>query len=104
MVRLFHWQYRLCIWWRGAASRKLAANVRRGAADADLLCDLQREFGLSCLFVAHDYTSRRIAVVYLGKIVELPPPPTSSAAGSIPIPGALLSAVPPAAKEPARLA
>ncbi|HEY1914853.1 MAG TPA: oligopeptide/dipeptide ABC transporter ATP-binding protein [Streptosporangiaceae bacterium] len=42
----------------------------------NLLVELKREFGLTYLFVAHDlavvdYVSDRIAVMYLGKIVEL---------------------------------
>ena len=67
----------------------------------NLLDDLQDELGLSYVFVAHDlsvvrHVSDRIAVMYLGKVVELSPaeelytkpihPYTSALLGAIPIP------------------
>ena len=47
-----------------------------GAQIVNLLAQLQREFGLTYLFISHSmpvvrYLSTRIAVMYRGKIVEV---------------------------------
>ena len=53
-----------------------ALDVSVGAQIVNLLRDLQREFGLTYLFISHSmpvvrYLSTRIAVMYRGKIVEV---------------------------------
>jgi ABC-type dipeptide/oligopeptide/nickel transport system ATPase component len=64
-----------------------------------LLDRLRRELGLSTLFVSHDLNvvrllTDRVAVMYLGKIVEMGPSGASSAARSHPYTQALVSAIP----------
>ena len=85
-----------------------ALDASLAASVLNLLQDLRRELGMAVMFVTHDlaaarFISDRIAVMYLGQIVELAPTKELITNPQHPYTKALLAAVPRPGTDPVRL-
>jgi oligopeptide/dipeptide ABC transporter ATP-binding protein len=65
----------------------------------NLFLDLRRDLGLTCVFISHDlgvvrHVSHRVAIMYLGRVVEIGPTAEIYAAPKHPYTKALLASVP----------
>ena len=85
-----------------------ALDASLAASVLNLLQELRRELGMAVMFVTHDlaaarFISDRIAVMYLGQIVELAPTEELIDDPQHPYTKALLAAVPRPGTEPVRL-
>jgi len=85
-----------------------ALDASLAASVLNLLQDLRRELGMAVMFVTHDlaaarFISDRVAVMYLGQIVELAPTEELISSPQHPYTKALLAAIPSPGTAPVRL-
>ena len=83
----------------GLVARDEAAAYVAGWLELNLFVELRRDLGLTCLFISHDlgvvrHVSDRVAIMYLGRVVETGPTAEIFAAPRHPYTRALLDSVP----------